>query len=98
MTTAVGGIYDLRPIWLSALAALCAVCLVVFTVHRFGLLTAMILFLVYLVVGNAPLTLDTSKWYFANTIWLMGAATALALLGFYTSRGGEPLLGKRLLD
>ena len=44
------------------------------------------------------LTLDTSKWFFADSLLLMAIPAALALYGFYISRGGEPLLGSAVLD
>ena len=58
----------------------------------------MILFLVDSIVLNAAFTLDTSRWFFADTMLVLLIPVAMAAYGFYASRGGEPLLGRRLLD
>jgi hypothetical protein len=57
-----------------------------------------VLFLVNFILSPAVLTFDTSKWFFPNSMLLMLIPAALACYGFYVSRGGEPLLGRRLLD
>jgi hypothetical protein len=44
------------------------------------------------------LTLDPSQWFFPTSTALLLIVSALAIYGFYASRGGEPLLGKRILD
>ena len=74
------------------------VTIIVLTVQRLGLVATLVLFLVQLVMNQAPLTLDTSKWFFGDSLLLMALPAALALYGFYISRGGEPLLGKPVLD
>ena len=38
------------------------------------------------------------EWFFGDSLLLIAIAAALALYGFYISRGGEPLLGRRILD
>ena len=49
-------------------------------------------------MANAVITLDTSRWFFADSAVQLSILAALAAYGFYASRGGEPLLGTRLLD
>jgi hypothetical protein len=65
---------------------------------RFGLLTTMTFFAVNFLLNNAVLTLDPSRWFFPASTTLLLIVSALAFYGFYASRGGEPLLGKRFLD
>jgi hypothetical protein len=43
-------------------------------------------------------TFDPTKWFFNESLLLIAIPAALALYGFYISRGGEPLLGKAALD
>ena len=49
-------------------------------------------------MSSAAVTLDLSKWFFGNSVPLIAIPVALACYAFYASRGGEPLLGRRLLD
>ena len=51
-----------------------------------------------LMMSSAAVTLDSSKWFFGNSVLLIAIPAALACYAFYASRGGEPLLGRRLLD
>jgi len=74
------------------------VSVLVMSVQRLGLLALMIVFLVSNIMQNAVLTLDTSRWFFADSALLALIPAAMAFYGFYASRGGEPLLGRRLLD
>ena len=65
---------------------------------RFELLTAITFFTVNFLLNSAPLTLDPARWYFSTSTTLLLIVSALAVYGFYASRGGEPLFGKRILD
>jgi hypothetical protein len=56
------------------------------------------LLLVNFMLSSAVLTFDPSKWFFGNSLVLIGVPAAMALYGFYISRGGEPLLGTAVLD
>jgi tRNA A-37 threonylcarbamoyl transferase component Bud32 len=71
---------------------------IVYVMLRFGLLTTMTFFAVNFLLNNAVLTLDPSRWFFPASTTLLLIVSALAFYGFYASRGGEPLLGKRFLD
>jgi hypothetical protein len=42
--------------------------------------------------------LNTTVWFFPQWLGLMLFITVLAVSGFYVSRGGEAVFGKRLLD
>src|SRR5439155_1266433 len=65
---------------------------------EFGLLSLIVTIYTFLAIEAFPLTLDLSRPY-AGSAWMVCAAVAaLSLFGFYASRGGEPLLGRTLLD
>ena len=65
------------------------------TVVRLATIT---LFFVNFVLGSAVVTLDAGKWFFPASAALLMLLTALAVYGFYSSRGGEPLLGRQILE
>ena len=69
-----------------------------FVVLRFGLLSMLTLFAVNFLLQYTSPTLDTSRWFFPATLIHVLIVGALALYGFYASRGGEPLFGRRILD
>ena len=73
-------------------------CSIVYVLLRFGLLTTVTFFAVNFLLQSGVLTLDPSRWFFATSTTLLLIVSALAVYGFYASRGGEPLLGKRILD
>jgi hypothetical protein len=79
-------------------AALLMVSIIVLTIQRLGLVAITSLFFVYFVMTSALITLDTSRWFFPSTVVLLAIPAALALYGFYASRGGEPIFGSKLLD
>ncbi len=72
--------------------------IIVLTAQRLGLLALIVLFLVEYIVSGAPITLDSSRWFFGDAMLVLLVPAGLAMYGFYMSRGGEPLLGKRFLD
>jgi serine/threonine-protein kinase len=86
------------PVWLGVLTSLIVLCSIVYVMLRFGLLTTMTFFAVNFLLQGAVLTLDPSRWFFPTSTTLLLIVSALALYGFYASRGGEPLFGKRFLD
>jgi serine/threonine-protein kinase len=98
-TAALGGaIYNTGPVWLNMLSIATMVGIVVVAIQRLGLLAMTVMFFILFTVGGAVLTFDTSHWFFADATVLALIPTALAFYGFYASRGGEPLFGRRLLD
>jgi hypothetical protein len=78
--------------------ALCGIALVFAVLLRFGLLSLVITFYVFLAIEAFPLTLDLSKPYAGSVMMLLAAIAGLSLFGFYASRGDEPLFGRSLLD
>jgi hypothetical protein len=98
MMTTIGGILESPPVWFGTLVALIIVSTMVFAIFRFGLLTTIVMFFVNFALGSAVLTLDASKWFFSTSLTLLLMVAAPAVYGFYASRGGEPLLGRRILE
>jgi predicted Ser/Thr protein kinase len=98
MLTGAANIAETPPIWLSAIFALGTITLIVSAMLRFGLLMTLTFFTFNFLVGSAVLTADPSKWFFPASTALLLCIAALATYGFYAARGGEPLLGTRILD
>jgi serine/threonine-protein kinase len=98
LTTSAGNIAEQPPIWLSTLFALAIVAVMVFILFRFGLLASVVFFFVNFAIGTAIPTLNVGVWFFPQWVGLMLFLSALAVFGFYVSRGGEAVFGKRLLD
>ena len=65
---------------------------------RFGLLSVVVMFYTFLLIGAFPLTTDLSRPYAGVTVGLLATIAALSILGFIASRGDEPLFGRALLD
>jgi len=78
--------------------AVTMITIIVLTIQRLGLVATVVMFLVNLTTESAVITLDPSKWFFGDSLLLIAIPVALAVYGFYVCRGGEPLLGTRLLD
>ena len=98
MLLAARGIFDGGAAALNAGAALVVVVVIVLTIQRLGLVATVVMFLVNFMTASAIVTLDTSRWFFGDSMLLVAIPAALALYGFYVSRGGEGILGARLLD
>jgi tRNA A-37 threonylcarbamoyl transferase component Bud32 len=98
MLTTAGGIAESPPMWFTAIFAFIVVCSLVFVLFRFGLLASVVMFFVNFALATSVPTLDSSKWFFPASTALLLVIASLAIYGFYASRGGEPLLGRRILD
>jgi hypothetical protein len=83
---------------LDVAAGALTIVLYVFTIQRLGLLATVMLFLVSYTLSDAVLTFNPSQWFFGWSLLPVLMMAALACYGFYASRGGEPLFGRRLLD
>jgi len=79
-------------------AALLMVSTIVLTIQRVGLVAITVAFFVLYLMANAVITLDTSRWFFSDSLVQLLIPAALACYGFYASRGGEPIFGNKLLD
>ena len=92
------GIAQAPPLWLGLTFGVISVSAIVFVLLRFGLLSMFTFFVInFLLISTAP-TLDTSKWFFAPSLAVVLLVVAVAGYGYYASRGGEPLFGRRILD
>jgi hypothetical protein len=98
MLTGLGNIGETQPVWLSVAVGLLTVSLIVVVMLRFGLLATLTFFLANFLLNVSAITLDPGKWFFPTSMMMLLIVSALALYGFYASRGGEPLFGRRLLD
>lgn len=78
----------------SVLVAIVAV--VIF--RRYGLLSfaALLSFMIWL--ANAPMTLDTTVWYFGRSFVLMAFLTAIAGYAFWVSLAAQPIFSMELLE
>jgi hypothetical protein len=92
------GVFDGGSVAINAGAALLMIGILVLTIDRLGLVATVALFLTNTMMSGAAVTLDSSKWFFGNALLLLAMPTALALYGFYVSRGGEGVFGRRLLE
>ncbi len=98
MLTGLGNTSDTPPVWLGLLVAAFTVSVVVLMMLRFGLLATLTFFLASFLLSLTAVTLDAGKWFFPTSMMMLLIVSALAFYGFYASRGGEPLFGRRLLD
>jgi len=92
------GIFSGGSPLLNGALAVTMITIIVLTIQRLGLVATVVMFLVNLTTESAVITLDSSKWFFGDSLLLIAIPVALAVYGFYVCRGGEPLLGTRLLD
>ena len=65
---------------------------------RFGLLATLTFFLANFLLSFSAITLDPGKWFFPTSMMMLLLVAGIGFFGFYASRGGEPLFGRRLLD
>jgi hypothetical protein len=78
--------------------AVLAAFMLVFCLHRYGLLaTASAVFVLHLNIFY-PITSDFSAWYAGDFLPALLVVVALGVYGFYTSLAGRPLLRGRLLE
>jgi len=77
---------------------LCGIALMFAVLLRFGLLSLIVTFYVFLAIESFPLTTDLSRPYAGAAMLLALVIAALSLFGFSSSRGDEPLFGRTLLD
>ena len=95
---AMSGTFAGQQLALELAISLAGIVLVFTTLLRFGLLSLVITFYIFLAIESFPLTMDPSRPYGGASMLLLLAIAALAVYGFYASRGDEPLFGRTLLD
>ncbi len=72
--------------------------LTIFVAARFGILALCFSYLANLVLIQAPLTLDFSRWYAGRGLFFVGVLVALAAYAFHLSLGGKAAFGAAGLD
>ena len=82
--------------WVSLLFVAAFVVPMVGTLIYAGLLAQAVAFLINQVINNSPMTLDPSLPHASGAFWAVLLVVGLAAFGFYTSRAGQPLLGRLL--
>jgi hypothetical protein len=68
-----------------------------FVVLRWGILALAIALLVSSLIGSAPITSQSSAWYFGSTVFMVGCALALTAWAFHTAIAGRRLWKTDLL-
>jgi serine/threonine-protein kinase len=63
---------------------------------RFGLLSLVVAWFAWGLIGAVPMTLEFSHWRADASNWTLALLIALTLFGFYASRAGQPLFGSIL--
>jgi predicted Ser/Thr protein kinase len=82
----------MAPVWLVVFS------IAAFAVTRFGLITLAVAIFTGNVLVDLPFTLDTSIWYASSAFAVLASFVALAVWGFYTSLGGQPLWREGLFE
>ena len=93
-----GDVAQTPPAWVGLTLYVIVVAVIVFVAFRLGLLATVVMFFVQFGLNSAVLTSNSAAWFFSTSVTLLLIMIALAVYGFYASRGGEPLLGRRILD
>lgn len=65
-----------------------------FVMVRFGLFAAIIMVIVVVSLGQAPITTDPANWYAANGYFVMALIAALAVIGFRISLGSRKVFAE----
>lgn len=84
-----------RFYWIASMAIALTITIVV---ARFGLLATIAAQLFFFLSMEYPITTDFSAWYASSTIFAIAIILGLAVFGFYTSLGGQPVFAGRLLS
>ena len=70
-----------------------AAVIVVFVFRRYGLFAATVLLLFMNIGRLAPLTLDTSTWYFGRSFFVIALSSVFAAYAFWISLAQQPMFG-----
>jgi hypothetical protein len=79
--------------WIEMTLEASIVALFTLVLIRFGLLAAAVAAIAFRLTTVVPLTIDLSHWSATPSNWTLAALIALALFGYYASRGGRRLFG-----
>jgi hypothetical protein len=94
--SAVGAVSSPTPVQIVVQCLVSTV--MVLTFRRYGLLSLAALLTFSFIMSTAPLTLDTSVWYFGRSFFVMGLMTAVAAYAFWVSLADQPIFGLALLE
>jgi predicted Ser/Thr protein kinase len=75
------------------LAEFVAAVIVVFIFRRYGLFASTVLLLFMNIGTLAPLTLDTSTWYFGRSFFVIALSSVFAAYAFWISLAAQPMFG-----
>lgn len=84
--------------WVALLLPWLQVALMLWTLHRFGLLGAIVMRAVSFALIMAPLTLDPSRWYFWRGAPAVVFVLVLAVPGFLNVLGTQSLLPEEAME
>jgi hypothetical protein len=84
--------------WFVHAASLLNWSLLAFAVLRWGSLSLAVALFVDRVIETVPATVDSSAWYFGNSIFMLASIVALAAWAFYTSIAGQSLWKRDLFE
>mgnify|MGYP001467932216 CR=1 FL=1 len=84
---------DPRHLWLPMLTAELGLIVVLFLIIRVGLLAAVFAMTVNQLTNRVPLTFDGSRFYAGQGWVVLLSLVALAALGLWWARAGEPVFG-----
>ena len=83
--------------WQAAAGVIGAIAVVI-VFRSFGLLAMAAVFVTNLIIGNAPMTLDTTVWYFGRSLFLMALMVGLAAWACWVALAAQPVLRLALLE
>jgi serine/threonine-protein kinase len=89
---------DMSAMPVSLLFPLASGALLTVVAIRFGLLSLVVTWFAWGIIGAVPMTLEFSHWRAEASNWTLALLVGLTLFGFYASRGGQRLLGSILGD
>lgn len=72
--------------------------ILVFLIVRFGLVAGIAALLTAHFLTSHPITPQFSAWYAGSGLFNLAVVAAIALYGFYTSLGGQPMFGAATLE
>ncbi len=81
-------------VWIAAAFQASLIAVLTIMVVRYGLLVTAVAFAMGNLLDDIPLTLSLSHWTATSSNLTLATALALACLGFYAARAGQPLFGK----
>jgi serine/threonine-protein kinase len=93
----VGGVAALNPSRPQGLSIMCVLTLSLLVLTRLGLL-AFLVGIVFSSWGHFALTVDTTSWFFPQSLVTMAGFAAIAAYGFWVSLGNQKVFKDTILD